>query len=66
MKIKNILLSIVSILLILLLIIFCFLYFKYKVQLSAIKTIERVDDNVFSLTYRGSYGFNEFLSRGGA
>lgn len=66
MKIKNILLSIVSILLILLLIIFCFLYFKFKVQLSAIKTIERVDDNVFSLTYRGSYGFDEFLSRGGA
>ena len=66
MKIKNILLSIVLITLIILLIIFSFLYFKFKVQLSAINTIERVDDNVYSLIYRGSYGFDEFLSRGGA
>ena len=66
MKIKNILLSIVLVILILLLMITCFLYFKFKVQLSAIKTIERVDDNVYSLTYKGSYGFDEFLSQGGA
>lgn len=66
MKIKNILFSIVSIILILLLLIFAFLFFKFKTQLSAMKSVEKVTDNVFTVTYKGSYGFEEFLNRGGA
>lgn len=66
MKIKNILFPIVSIILILLLLILALLFFKFKTQLFAIKTIETVTDNVFTVTYKGSYGFEEFLNRGGA
>ena len=66
MKVKNILFSIFSIILILTLIMSLFLYFKFKTQLSAIKTIETLSDNVYSLIYKGSYGFEEFLKRGGA
>ncbi len=35
-------------------------------QLSAAQTVTKLDDGLYTMTYRGDYGFDQFLAQGGA
>ena len=35
-------------------------------QLQAARTIRKLDDGLWSMEYRGDYGFDDFLAQGGA
>lgn len=41
-------------------------YLLFRSQLAAIGTIEKVDDGLYTMTYKGDYGFAAFLEKGGA
>ncbi len=41
-------------------------YMMFRKEISAIKSIEKIDERTYHMTYRGSYGFDEFLKQGGA
>ena len=38
----------------------------FGTQLTAAMTIEKLDDNLWSMEYKGDYGFDGFLEQGGA
>lgn len=38
----------------------------FGTKITAANTIERLDEGLYSLTYKGEYGFDEFLAQGGA
>lgn len=38
----------------------------FGTQLTAAMTIEKLDDNLWSMEYKGDYGFDKFLEQGGA
>ena len=38
----------------------------FKLQLKAASTVRKVEDHLYSMEYRGDYGFGGFLSQGGA
>ena len=38
----------------------------FKLQLNAASTVRKVEDHLYSMEYRGDYGFDGFLSQGGA
>ncbi len=39
---------------------------KYKEEMNAVKSITKITDGVFFLEYEGDYGFDKYLSKGGA
>ena len=39
---------------------------KYKEEMDAVKSITKITDGVFFLEYEGDYGFDKYLSKGGA
>lgn len=41
-------------------------WWMFGTQLKAAGTIERLEDHLYALEYRGDYGFDDFLSQGGA
>lgn len=68
-KKKIILISVLSALAVIIAVLLILLigaYTMFKPQLDAIGTIEKLDDGIYSMTYAGDYGFDEFLARGGA
>ena len=38
----------------------------FGTQLQAAMTIQKLDDGLWSMEYRGDYGFDDFLAQGGA
>lgn len=38
----------------------------FGTQLTAANSIEKLDDGLWSMEYKGDYGFDEFLAQGGA
>ncbi len=68
-KKKTVLISVISalaVIVVLMLVLLIGAYTMFKPQLDAIGTIEKLDDGIYSMTYAGDYGFDEFLARGGA
>ena len=51
-----------SVILLMLIISFCI----FSTQLKAIGTIKKSDNHIYSMEYRGDYGFDEFIAAGGA
>lgn len=41
-------------------------YFMFREQLTAMGTIKKLDDRVYTMRYEGNYGFDDFLAKGGA
>jgi predicted choloylglycine hydrolase len=41
-------------------------YLLFRGQLTAMGTIKKVDDRLYTMTYKGDYGFDAFLEKGGA
>ena len=41
-------------------------YLLFRGQLTAIGTVKKVGDRLYTMTYKGDYGFDAFLKKGGA
>jgi len=41
-------------------------WYMFGAQLTAANTIQKMDDGLWSMEYRGDYGFDKFLAQGGA
>lgn len=41
-------------------------YFMFRGQLAASRTIKKLDTGLYSMEYKGDYGFDDFLEQGGA
>lgn len=65
-KRKKRILIILIVFLALLAVLFIGAYGMFRSQLTAMKTIRKLDDRLYTLDYVGDYGFDEFQSRGGA
>ncbi len=61
---KKIVLTVISVIVVLLVIIGY--VFLNNPRIKAAQSVVRIDDGLYSLTYEGDYGFDEFLARGGA
>ncbi|MGN0907023.1 MAG: linear amide C-N hydrolase [Bullifex sp.] len=59
---------IIILLIILIFVIFTFIgaYMMFREEIAAIKSIEKIEDRTYHMTYRGSNGFDDFLKQGGA
>lgn len=58
--------GIIGALVILALVLFVCAYFLFREQLAAMRSIEKLDEGLYAMTYVGDYGFEEFLAQGGA
>ena len=65
-KRKKRILIILIVFLALLAVLFIGAYGMFRSQLTAMKTIRKLDDRLYTLDYVGDYGFDEFQRRGGA
>ena len=65
-KKKIIIISVCGIVALLLLIVAIGAWSMFGTQIQAANSIEKLEDGLYSMEYRGDYGFDEFLAEGGA
>lgn len=62
----NIMLIIIAVLLAVIIIVFAGLWYIFGEKVRAAKSVRNLEDGLYYLEYKGDYGFDAFLERGGA